>query len=398
MSLTGASFWIFWLGALVVLYTYLGYPLAVAALARARRRRVRRGEIQPSVSVVMAVWNEAGTLERRILNLLDQFYPPDKLEIVVVSDGSRDATDEILQRIAAEQPRVRPVLLARNQGKAVALNEGVAAATGELIVFADARQHFAPNAIRKLAKNFVDPRVGSVSGELELLTAPRDPTTAVAANVGLYWRYEKWIRKNESAFGSMLGATGAIYAIRRELFRPLPPGTLLDDFLVPMRIVLAGRRAVFDGRAIATDRVSTRAGQEFSRKVRTLAGNFQAFALEPGMLLPWSNPATWLQVWSHKVLRLLVPWALLAMLPASLALAWDDPLLGLLACAQIVFYGLAFIGWLAERRGRPSPSRLIGLPYTFTVLNLAAAVGLVVWLRGGSSRRVWRKAYGQEPL
>jgi cellulose synthase/poly-beta-1,6-N-acetylglucosamine synthase-like glycosyltransferase len=390
MSCAAAAAWTFWLALLLVVYTYSLYPLLIAARARLWPRPVARRPIEPAVSVVLAVWNEAAHLPRRILNLLEQDYPADRLEIVVVSDGSTDATPQILRQLAAEHPRVRPILLESNQGKAVALNAGLAAAGGELVVFADARQSFAPDAIRRLAENFADPAVGSASGELELLPAEG----GIAANVGLYWRYEKWIRRNESAAGSMLGATGAIYAIRRALYRPLPAGTLLDDFLTPMRIVLAGRRAVFDGRAVATDRVSTRAGQEFRRKVRTLAGNFQAFGFEPGLLLPWRNPATWLRVWSHKLLRLLAPWALLAMLVASLLV--PTSLFHLVVLAQALFYGLALLGWFGERRGRSPRLRLIGLAYTFVTLNLAAAVGLLVWLRGGPGQAVWRKACQQE--
>jgi cellulose synthase/poly-beta-1,6-N-acetylglucosamine synthase-like glycosyltransferase len=397
-----AAAWGVGLCLFIVAYTYCLYPALIAFWSRFRPRPVRRAAgHEPTVSVVLAVWNEAANLERRVANLLDQHYPPDKLEIVVVSDGSTDATGDVLRRLADGESRLRSLLLSDNAGKAVALNEGVAAASGELIVFADARQTFAPDAIARLAENFADPRVGSASGELELLDAPPDPSAepaagsgvGVAANVGLYWRYEKWIRRNESAAGSMLGATGAIYAIRRHLYRPLPPGALLDDFLTPMRIVLGGRRAIFDGRAVAADRVSTRAGQEFRRKVRTLAGNFQAVAAEPGLLFPWSNPATWWQLWSHKLLRLLVPWALLALLPATLLAG--GPAMGLLAAGQILFYLLALAGWLAERRGRPLMLKPVGLAYTFVVLNLAAAVGLIAWLRDGSGRGVWRKAYRQ---
>jgi len=194
-------------------------------------------------------------------------------------------------------------------------------------------QSFEPEALARLAENFTDPRVGAVSGELMFTTG--DPTEVaaggedasadgVAAQVGLYWKYEKWMRRNEAAVGSMLGATGAIYAIRRVLYQPLPPGTLLDDFLTPMRIVLTGRRAIFEPRARAWDRPAFRAGQEFRRKVRTLAGNYQAFAIAPGLLLPWVNQTTWWQVWSHKMFRLWVPFALVIMSLSSLTLAISD--------------------------------------------------------------------------
>jgi cellulose synthase/poly-beta-1,6-N-acetylglucosamine synthase-like glycosyltransferase len=281
------------------------------------------------------------------------------------------------------------MILPQNGGKAVALNAGVAAAQGELIVFADARQRFAVDAIARLAENFADPEVGSASGELMLTRPGNSDRSGVAAEVGLYWRYEKWIRRSESTVGSMLGATGAIYAIRRELWRPLPAGTLLDDFLTPMRIVLGGRRAIFDPRAVAYDEASQRAAQEFRRKARTLAGNFQAFAFEPGLLAPWSNPRTWFQVWNHKLTRLLVPWALLIMAVTSVAApgvfyTWA-------VAGQATFYGAAGVGWALERRGGRIPWRPLSLAYTFVTLNAAAAAGLWLWLRGAQAGRIWQR-------
>ena len=279
---------LFWIAGFFVLYTYVLYPLLVALLARLCPRGVARAPIQPSLSVVIAAHNEAANIEARVDDLLAQKYPPGRVGIIVASDGSTDATNEILARLAGLHPALRPILLDVNRGKAAALNAAVAAATGDIIVFADARQRFAPGVLARLAENFADPAVGSVSGELVLT----DAASGVAANVGLYWRYELFLRRCESEFGSMLGATGAIYAIRRSLYRPLPEGALLDDFLTPMRIVLAGRRAILDGRALAFDRASSQGRQELRRKVRTLAGNFQAFAIEPAMLLPWRNRAT----------------------------------------------------------------------------------------------------------
>jgi cellulose synthase/poly-beta-1,6-N-acetylglucosamine synthase-like glycosyltransferase len=380
--------WVFWLALLGIVYVYFGYPLLIALAARLRPRPVNlRPGHRPAITVAVAAYNEAAHVAARIENLLAQDYPAGLFDILVVSDGSTDGTDDILERLAAGQDRLRVLTRRANAGKAAALNDALAAATGELIVFADARQRFAPDVLTRLAENFADPQVGSVSGEL-ILTQGEG---SVAAQVGLYWRYEKAIRRAESACGSMLGATGAIYAIRRALWRPLPPGTLLDDFLTPMRIVLRGERAIFDGRARAYDRVSTRAGQEFRRKARTLAGNYQAFAAEPGLLLPWRNPATWFQVCSHKFLRLMVPWALLALLAASLAAPGGFYLLA--ALAQAAFYGVALAGMSRERAGQPIRWRLAGLAWTFAALNAAAAAGLWIWLRGDAHGRVWKKAY-----
>ena len=381
----GAAAWLFWLSLLLVAYTYFGYPCLVALLARLRLVPIRRHSHAPSLTVVVAAHNEEGRIADRVENLLAQQYPPGRLQVLVVSDGSTDSTADCLHQLEQRDPRVQALVFPERQGKAAALNAALERVTSELVVFADARQRFEPDALTRLAENFADPAIGSASGELMF----EGETAGVAAQVGLYWRYEKWIRRSESEFGSMLGATGAIYAIRRELWTPLPPGTLLDDFLTPMRIVLAGRRAIFDGRAVAWDRPSREARQEMRRKIRTLAGNFQALAHEPRLLTPWTNPATWFQLWSHKIFRLLVPYGLMGMAAGSLAApGWFYTLA---AVAQAAFYGLALTGWRSERKGRPIGSRLAAVAWTFTALNAAAVAGLWTWLRGADSHSVWRK-------
>jgi biofilm PGA synthesis N-glycosyltransferase PgaC len=376
----------FWLSVGFIFYTYFLYPLLAASWAHLFPRPVHRmSGCRPHLSVVVATCNEGSLLEARIRNLLSQDYPPECLEIIVVSDGSVDSTGEILNRMTRDHGQIHPLIFQENRGKAAALNDGVERATGGIVVFADARQAFQPDVLARLAENFADPRVGSASGELVLI----DNASGVAQQVGLYWNYEKWIRRSESTAGSMLGATGAIYAIRRSLWSPLPPGTILDDFLTPMRIVLKGYRAIFDDRAVATDRTSQHAGQERIRKQRTLAGNFQAFALQPGLLLPWRNPRTFFQVWSHKVFRLLVPWAMILTLVSSMLAPGHGYLLAVVA--QSLFYGLALLGWMLERHGRSITFRLVSLAYTFISLNISAICGLWFWISGKGADQVWKK-------
>jgi len=239
------------------------------------------------------------------------------------------------------------------EGKAAALNAGVSAARHEVLVFADARQRFARGALKALVASFADPAVGVVSGEL-VLDCEAGPTESAAADgVGAYWRYEKWIRARETAVGSMLGATGAIYAMRRTAWRPLPPGTILDDVLAPMRAVLAGWRAVFEPAARAFDVAAPDTRAEQRRKTRTLAGNWQVLALEPRLLVPLANPV-WIQYVSHKLGRLLVPFAMIAIVVSSAALASGSLVAQLAVLAQVVFYGLAAWGARLERaQGTP---------------------------------------------
>jgi cellulose synthase/poly-beta-1,6-N-acetylglucosamine synthase-like glycosyltransferase len=228
----------------------------------------------------------------------------------------------------------------------------VAAAAGEILVFADARQRFARDVLRELVANLEDPRVGGVTGDLILDCEETDSGSTIGEGVSLYWKYEKWMRRKESDIWSTLGATGAIYALRRRLWEPLPPDTLLDDVLAPMRAVLAGYRIVFEERARAYDRTSPDATAESRRKVRTLAGNYQVLAQDPRLLLPGVN-RVWLQYLSHKVGRLIVPWALVGAFFASAILAPSSWLYATAFGAQVVFYGLAaFGGWLdARERG-----------------------------------------------
>jgi cellulose synthase/poly-beta-1,6-N-acetylglucosamine synthase-like glycosyltransferase len=356
---------IFWASVLVVAYVYAGYPLLLAAWTQAVDRPVRRRTAPdgrwPAVSVVVAAHNEARRLPSRVENLLRQDYPG-PLEVIVVSDGSTDGTGAALEPFAA---RVRVIEVPRG-GKPAALNAGVAAASGEILVFADARQQFAADAVRQLVSNFADAQVGAATGQLMLdcEDEPRDPAdTTIGDGVGLYWKYEKWLRRQESCVWSTLGATGAIYAMRRSLWRPLPAETLLDDVLAPMRVVLGGHRTVFDERARAFDRVAPSGAAESRRKVRTLAGNYQILLLEPRLLVPGINPV-WLQYFSHKIGRLLIPWALLAAFVASAALAGTSWFYTVALLVQLCFYGLAAFGGLVESRRCEDTARTDELPST----------------------------------
>lgn len=371
----------FWVSVLLVSYVYFIYPILLGALAGLAGRRPRRGDITdskrwPAVSIVVAARNEAARLPARIANLLELPYPGPR-EIIVVSDGS---TDDPAAALAPFADRVR--LMERLAGgKPAALNAGVASATGEIVVFADARQRFAPDALRQLVANFDDPSVGGVTGELVLDCETGATESSIGEGVGLYWRYEKWLRHRESLLRSTLGATGAIYALRRSLWRPLPTDTLLDDVLAPMRVVLSGRRVVFEPLARAFDRTAADGATEWRRKTRTLAGNYQILKHEPRLLLPFVNPVWW-QYASHKLGRLVVPWALLAALVTSAVLAPRSWLYATAFVLQLGFYGLAAMGALRLLIGRSAR-----VAYTFVMMNCAAVAGLVALGRG---REVWR--------
>jgi len=368
--------WVFWISVALIAYVYAGYPLILYCGSKIGLRKPQAALTAPKggLSIVIAARNEASRLAARLDNLLSLRFPSTQRQIIVVSDGSTDETLDVLARYR----RFVEVVQVPAGGKALALNAGVARARFDIVVFADARQTFARDALGELLAPFADRRVGAVTGELRLdaetpcrrsgherrhfgrrsewreaLYDRRGQErrrsslrSTIADGVGLYWKYEKQLRRLESGIDSTLGATGAIYAVRRSLYRPLPADTILDDVLTPMRIVLAGYRVVFNEKALAFDRASVNADAEARRKIRTLAGNYQILALEPALLLPWRN-RVWLQYVSHKIGRLIVPWALLAIFVSSTVLA-GQPLYALALACQVIFLLLAAVGAVLE--------------------------------------------------
>jgi poly-beta-1,6-N-acetyl-D-glucosamine synthase len=327
---------VFWASLTFVLYSYCGYPLILLLWKSLSPRPVNKAPLEPDVTLVVAAFNEKDTIRQKILNCLSLDYPREKLQIIISLDGPTDGT-EILALTFASQG-VQLSCAPKHIGKAAAINSAVAKARGSLLVFADARQILDRNVIRELAANFSDPSVGAASGELVFVHGDKGQS-----GVGLYWRYETLIRTMESEIHSVVGATGALYAMRREYFRELAEDTLLDDVVIPMTVVLNGGRVVLDRNARAFDRPA-RLDREFERKVRTLTGNFQMIARMPQLLNPWRNPV-FFQFVSHKVTRLLVPYLLASMLVANLFLLRGGYLvfLGL----QAVWYSLALAGFIA---------------------------------------------------
>ena len=374
--LTEALFWVA-VGGLV--YTFAGYPALVCALARIAPRPVRREPVTPSVTVLVAAHNEADVIGGRIENCLALDYPADRLEIVVASDGSTDATVEAARRYerrARGAPVVRVIAYPWRRGKPSVLNDAVPQCRGEIVVLADARQRYDADAVRRLAENFADPRVGAASGELVLDNATG---AAVGDGVGAYWRYEKLIRRAESARHSTVGATGAIYAIRRRLFEPIPADTLLDDVVIPARIARRGLRVVFDARARARDRAAATAREEYTRKVRTIGGNVQLFARERWLWLPTHR--LWLPAMSHKLMRLVAPFLMLTAFATAALLAPGRPVYTIALAAQTAFYAAAAAGAVLRHR-RSGAARLLAVPYAFCLLNFTTLVALGRFVTG----------------
>ncbi len=379
---------VFWLSLAGILYAYLGYPVAIWLLGRLRPCPWKFAPITPSVSIVLAVHNGAGLLPRKIQHLLHLDYGNVK-EIIVVSDGSNDGTAELLS--SERHPLLKSIVLKEHSGKAVAVNAGVAQATGDVILFVDIRPEIARAAIQQLVGNFADPKVGCVAGELILRREGHDATSVAIG--GLYWRYEQWIRKCESVVDSPVGVYGGFYAIRRELAVLQPPGMILDDMFQPLSIIRQGYRSILDVNANVYDAWPETAGLEFHRKVRTLAGNFQLFQLAPWTLTLQNRVL--FQLVSHKLMRLIVPYFMVLLLVSALALSRGSTVFSILAAIQIFGMALAI---LALRFKLPVLHRVAAPAGALLLLNAAAVVGFYKFLfTRGSLWKIWNSSKPAAP-
>lgn len=358
----------YWMSLAVVAYIYAGYPLLVWLRARRQPASVAQSSGSLSVSVVIVAYNEARTLPAKIRSLLESTGVDRIEEILIGSDGSTDHTRQVIEGIA--DPRVQLIEFPARRGKPSVLNDLIPRCRAQIVVLADARQIFDRDCIQELMAHFDDPAVGVVSGELCLRTG--DGQTAAAAGIGFYWRYEKFIRRCESLGRGVPGATGACYAIRRSLFKPLSPDTILDDVAIPMQAVEKGYRCLFEPRAVIYDEASKSTRQESIRKRRTIAGVAQLVRLYPQWALPWRNPL-WFEYVSHKLLRLASPLFMLLTLLTNLCLL-EIAAYRVLLVFQMGFYCAALVGWCYQAAGRGS--RLFGPPLMFVTLNLTTALAL----------------------
>jgi glycosyltransferase involved in cell wall biosynthesis len=367
---------VFWLAAGIVLYTYAGYPLVLVLMRSLMRRPVRKAPIEPFVSILVPAYNEAHVIAAKIRNVLAIDYPRDRYELAIACDGPSDGTADIV-RSMADGHRVRAFLFEQNRGKLHVLNDVVPQLRGEIVAFSDASSMLEPNALRELVASFADPEVGAVSG---VYRVQKKDAAHLGRQEDFYWKYETWLKKQEAALGSILGAHGSLYAIRRSLY-PFPrPDTINDDYVIPLRIVQRGFRVAYEPAALAQEEAHEMGG--FGRRVRIMAGNFEQLRELKPLLWP-PRPLMLFFFLSHKAARLIVPPALIAIAAANLALL-QSPLYRWIALAQLAFYVLVALG--ASWQLRP---KVLRLPYYFCMINAAALVGVYHALRGRQTLR-WK--------
>lgn len=379
---------LFWTSLLLVIYCYIGYPILLAVTASFLHKPVVKQDIEPTVAIILCAWNEEDVIGGKIANLLKLDYPKDKLAFLIGSDGSDDKTDKIV--LSFKEPNIKLLRQPTRMGKMALLRRLLDEATAEIIVFTDARQHMQENSIRALVANFADPAVGCASGEL--VFRPKEGATAKGIN--FYWNYEKFLRKSEARIHSMLGATGAIYAARKKLISNLPDNIILDDMYIPFMIIQQGFRAVFDESAKAFDEVANSPREEYKRKTRTIYGNYQIFKRFAGLFNPFKSPVA-LQLFSHKLLRVMAPFLLILLLIINVFLI-KKTFYGIIFLLQIIFYSLAFIGFLAryDNYGTfKTISKICYIPYVFCLLNFSALMGFLNMFLSKQSI-TWDKARG----
>ena len=378
------AIWLFWISGSLILYSYFLYPcilFSLYSLSQIRRdwqylsgrhdRRINplRQEELPSVSLVIAAYNEERHLPDRISNIRNLDYPKNKLEVIIVSDGSDDRTNEILAEARDEQ--IRTVLLPSRKGKANALNVGVALTTSELLIFSDAATLFAPDSIQKLVRHFSDPKVGVACGLLKFKATPESQQTE-----GIYWKYETIIRLMEARFGATLTASGAIYALRRQCFQPISSETVIEDFVVPMRARQLGYSVIFDPEATGIEHAAPSVSGEFTRRVRLAVGSFRAMG---ELIRVRMNFMTRLAFFSHKLLRWLVPFFLIALLLSNIFLITAVPY-RVVFLTQSVFYLWAIAGYMFRDQMKRIRFGLLG--YFWLAMNIAFLVGFWKYLFG----------------
>lgn len=379
---------IFWLSALTVFYIYIGYPLLLKLLAYKPRPIARDANFQPSVSILIAAYNEAADIEATLRNKIALDYPRDRLEVLVVSDESTDGTDEIVTRVAQDAPF--PIRLFRQdprQGKTAGLNLIQPQASGDIILFSDANSQWAANAVRQLVSNFADPQIGYVTGKMVYTD---ENGSLVGDGCSAYMKYENWLREQETAIGSVVGVDGGIDAMRSCLYQPLNADQL-PDFVQPLKVVESGYRVIYEPQAILKEEALQDSSSEYAMRLRVTLRALWALSDMRQLLSPASHGLFAIQLISHKLLRYaaFIPLILVAVTATILADAGGWYTLAFIG--QIFFYAFAALGH--KRRHEQDLPQFLSVPYYFTLLNFACLQAARAYLRG-EKKVIWNPRKG----
>jgi cellulose synthase/poly-beta-1,6-N-acetylglucosamine synthase-like glycosyltransferase len=364
----------FWFGAAALFYTYAAYPLLVVLVSTLRPRRLQRGVCEPMVSVIITAYNEERDIAAKLENTLALDYPKELLEIIVASDCSSDRTDEIVSQFASRG--VRLYRQPQRLGKTTAQNAAVERARGEILLFSDATTMYQPSVLRAMMPNFADPSVGCVAGRLIYVDPSR---STVGRGAVTYWSYETFVKKHESRACSLIGASGCMYAVRRSAYLPLYPEAH-GDFLIATKMMQQGLRTVFEPEAVCMEETNRRVSNELSMRVRVITQTFNDLWQHRAMLNPFRSGFYAVQLFSHKVMRYLVPLFLVLTFAASGLLAPSSLLFRLAFALQLIGYACAALSMLLERAGLHV--RLLALPQYFVLANLASVLALYKLVRG----------------
>lgn len=383
---------LFWLFLMLVSYTYVGYAIVVFLMVKVKRTlnpakkpEIPSGDLLPTCTLAVAAYNEADFIEAKASNSLQLNYPKNKLNLLFVTDGSNDGTPDILEKIDGIQVSHSP----ERKGKIAAINRAMKTIDADIVVFCDANTILNPNALLEIAKHYQNPKVGGVSGEKVVLSEEKD--SASGAGEGIYWKYESFLKRMDAELCTLVGSAGELFSVRTSLFKPVEADTILDDFMISMRLVEDGYKVEYEPAARASETASQNVKEEFKRKVRIGAGGFQSIVRMAGMLNIFKHRLTSFVYTSHRVMRWAVaPFSLLLLLPVSIALAaTGSSIYIVLLVGQLLFYVLALIGWLLEQR--KLSLKALFVPMYFTMMNWAVIKGFFRYIKGNQSV-TWEKS------
>lgn len=365
---------VFWTSAIALFYTYAGYPIFIYAVSLLFPKKIKRADFEPNVTVLITAYNEEKDISAKIKNTLELDYPPEKLEILIASDGSTDRTDEIVKEFASED-----VKLFRQEGRAgktVTQNNAVEQASGEIILFSDATTMYERDVLRRMMPNFADQTVGCVAGKLIYVDNSR---SNVGKGAKKYWNYETFIKESESRACSLIGASGCLYAVRKSAYKPMYPEAC-SDFLIATKIYEQGLRSIYESAAVCTEETNRQAGKELQMRVRVISQTFTDLWRNRRMLNPFRSGFFAVELISHKLLRYAVPFFLILIFISTATLAFSSKIFAVVFALQILLYAMAFVGWILEQN--ENNIDIFAIPLYFVLTNLASLVGFYKFLSG----------------